>query len=138
MALSENALRFMKYAYWGIAVAAHLFLCYILFKLERPMTSVIWFFLGLILIYVFYFVYFPPGDPGTQWPPYIRGCPDYLTMLAPGKCVDYVGLGSRLQKADPTNPPDATDTKFVFDATGTPQQKFTRAQSYGLTWEGLD
>lgn len=138
MALSENALRLMKYAYWGIAIAAHLFVCYTLFKLERAITSVIWFFLGLILIYVFYFVYFPAGDPGSQWPPYIRACPDYLTMLAPGKCVDYVGLGTRLQKADPTNPPDATDTKYVFDATGTPQQKATRAQSYGLTWEGLD
>jgi len=86
-----------------------------------------------------YFVYFPSGDPSAQWPPYIRPCPDYLTQLIPGKCVDYVGIGSAvLKKSNQSNPPNPTDSTYVFDATGSASQKTDHANRYGLSWEGVN
>jgi hypothetical protein len=82
--------------------------------------------------------FFAPGDPGSQWPPYIKGCPDYLTMIGPNACVDFVGLNSpKLKKSDPKMPPAITDPNYVFSSAGSMQQKAAAAQAYGLSWEGI-
>lgn len=138
MALSANELRLAKWLYWIILIAAHLYICYMLFTTQRPIAAIIWLILGAMLIYIMYPYYFPPGGAGSQWPPYITACPDYLTVLAPNLCVDYVGLNSpRLKKSDPEVPPPPTDSTRVFNASGTLSQKAANAQSYGLTWEGV-
>jgi len=109
MALSKQTLYLAKCLYWILLTCAHL-----------------------------YPVYFPPGNPGSQWPPYIAACPDYLTMIAPNACVDYVGLhSSLLKKSDPANPPAPTDSTRVFNAGGSVSHKAARAQQYGLSWEGI-
>lgn len=138
MALSTSELRLAKWLYWIILLGAHLFLCYTLYKSERPIAAIIWLILGALLIYIMYPYYFPNSGAGSQWPPYITACPDYLTVLAPNLCVDYVGLNSpRLQKSNPAAPPAPTDSTRVFNASGTIAQKAANAQSYGLTWEGV-
>lgn len=139
MALSKNTLRLAKILYWVFTVAIHLAITYMLFTSNRAIAGILWLVLGLLLIYIIYPYYFPPGDAGSQWPPYIAGCPDYLTMIAPNLCVDYVGLGSpRLQQSDPTlSPPAPSDTAHVFNASGSVHEKAQKAQQYGLTWEGI-
>jgi hypothetical protein len=139
MAFSARTLKFMKVLYWVLMTAIHLFICYLLFTNDRSITGVIWLILGFILIYVMYWVYFPPGNPGSQWPPYLTACPDYLTLLAPNACVDFVGLGSpQLRKSDPANPPSPSDSAYVFNPSGTIEQKAARAQQYGLSWDGIN
>jgi hypothetical protein len=139
MALSKNALRITKILYWVFTIAIHLFITYTLFVTDRAIAGILWLVLGLLLIYIVYPFYFPPGDAVSHWPPYIAGCPDYLTSIGPNLCVDYVGLGSpRLQRSDPTlSPPPASDTAHVFNAAGSVHEKAQKAQQYGLTWEGI-
>jgi len=139
MAVSEATLKLLKSLYWIGLTFAHLFIVYLLLVSDRSITAIIWLIVGFILIYVMYWVYFPAGDPAATWPPYIRSCPDYLTTLEPGKCVDYVGVGSPiLKKSNPANPPSPSDPNFVFDATGNHQQKADKANRYGLSWEGIN
>jgi hypothetical protein len=87
------------------------------------------------MIFIFYFYYFPWGDPGTTWPPYIAPCPDYLTNVGNSQCVDYVGLHTKLKKTAPGVIP--TDPNNIFNSSGTLSQKAANAQLYGLTWEGV-
>ena len=78
------------------------------------------------------------GDPESKWPPYISSCPDYLTKLDETHCIDLVGLKSRLLvRSDPNNLPAVTDVSAVFDASGSTSVKASRAQQYGLSWEGI-
>jgi hypothetical protein len=138
MALSTQAIKLMKYLYWIVLTAAHLYMTYLLFVSNRAVTGVMWLIAGFFLIFIMYPYYFPLGDPGSQWPPYISACPDYLTRIAPNACVDYVGLNSNLlKKADPALPPALTDSTKVFDAGGSAAMKAARAQQYGLSWEGI-
>jgi hypothetical protein len=142
MALSTNALKLMKALYWILLSLVQLYICYLLFTTNRAIAGILWLILGFIIIYVVYPYYFPPGDPGSHWPPYITACPDYLTMIsgADGRplCVDYVGLNSPLlKKSDPALPPAAGDSAHVFDPSGTVAQKAAKAQQYGLSWEGV-
>jgi len=138
MALSKQTLYLAKCLYWILLTCAHLYICYILFVSNRAIAGILWLILGFILIGIMYPVYFPPGNPGSQWPPYIAACPDYLTMIAPNACVDYVGLhSSLLKKSDPANPPAPTDSTRVFNAGGSVSHKAARAQQYGLCWEGI-
>jgi hypothetical protein len=108
---------------------------------ERVITCVLWFLFGLILIFVMYFVYFPAGEDDFSWPPYISTCPDYLTVVSPTACMDFVGIHSPiLKKADPTNLPAPTSSdssKYVFNPSGNATEKARKAQQYGLTWEGI-
>jgi hypothetical protein len=129
---------YAKWLYWIVLLGAQLYISYLLFTNSRPIAGVIWLVVGIVLIWAFYPIYFPPGGPGSKWPPYVSACPDYLTQIGPNSCVDYVGLNSPvLQKADPTNPPQPTDTKHIFDSSGTMSQKAAKAQQYGLSWEGV-
>jgi hypothetical protein len=138
MATSTTALQVYKTVYWLLFTAIHIAITYTLFKMDRGIAAVIWMVIGFMLIFAMYSVYFPAGDPGSQWPPYVSGCPDYLTKLAPNACVDFVGLGSpQLKKSDPANPPGPADKEYIFDPSGTVAQKAARAQQYGLTWEGV-
>ena len=138
MAISGRALTLMKWLYWIIFGFAHLYVCYLLFQTDRSITGILWLILGSMLIYVMYNVYFPAGDPESHWPPYVSSCPDYLTLIAPNACVDYVGLGSRnLRMADPKNPPAVTDMQYVFNSSGSLAEKAKRATQYGLGWEGI-
>lgn len=138
MALSKQTLILTKWLYWIGLSLVQLYVVYMLFKTGRSLAAIIWLIFGFILIYLFYPVYFPRGDPGSHWPPYISACPDYLTRLAPDACVDYVGLNSPLlRRADPANPPAITDSQYVFNSAGTVSQKAARAQQYGLSWEGI-
>jgi len=139
MALSKNTLRLFKWLYWILLLLAHIYVVYIMFVTSRPILAILWMITGLIMIFVFYFYYFPWGDPGMKWPPYITPCPDYLTSIGGNKCVDYVGLHSPLlKKSDPKlPPPPPTDTKHVFDASGSMSEKANKAQQYGLSWEGV-
>jgi hypothetical protein len=138
MALGKNELRLAKWIYWIGLSAIHLYACYLLFMNNRAIAGVLWLVLGFLLIYIMYPVFFPMGDPGAQWPPYISACPDYLSVIAPNACADFVGLNSPLlKKSDPAFPPAVSDTTRVFDATGTVAQKAAKAQQYGLSWEGV-
>jgi hypothetical protein len=141
MAVSKNTLSLLKSLYWVILVFAHLWLCYKLFTTDHAITGVLWLILGFILIYIMYFFYFPPGDPGSSWPPYISTCPDYLTSVNPSVCMDFVGLNSpHLKQADPAHmpqPSDANYSQYVFDPRGSKADKTHKAQQYGLTWDGL-
>jgi hypothetical protein len=93
------------------------------------------------LAYIVYPYYFPPGTGAGQWPPYITACPDYLTLVSGTSCMDFVGLGSPLlKKADRTQLPLPTNSdyaQYVFDNAGTAAQKASRAQQYGLSWQGV-
>ena len=126
-----------KVLYWLVLTAAHLYACYLLFTTGRQIAGILWLFFGFFLIFVMYYVYFPPGSDSVAWPPYISACPDYLTVIAPNKCADFVGLNSLLKKSDPTLPPSPTDPARIFDTTGTKAEKTARALQYGLTWSGL-
>lgn len=138
MALGKNELRLAKWLYWILLSAGHLFLCYLLFTNNRAIAGVMWLVLGFLLIYIMYPVFFPLGDPSAQWPPYITACPDYLTLIAPNACADFVGLNSPLlKKSDPALPPAVSDTTRVFDSSGTVAQKAAKTQQYGLSWEGV-
>ena len=141
MALSRNTLTLMKWLYWIFTVAVHLYLCYLLFVSDRAIAGILWLISGFLLIYIMYYVYFPAGDPGSTWPPYIRPCPDYLTQITPTACMDLVGLhSSKLKKADPDNLPKPTDpdySSYAFNPTGNMSQKTARANQYGLSWEGV-
>ena len=138
MAISTRTITLFKWLYWIILTCVHLYICYILFATNRAIAGIIWLILGFMLIFLLYPVYFPMGDPGSKWPPYVRACPDYLTMIAPNACVDYVGLNSaKLQKSDPAHPPIITDATKVFNASGDVGEKAAKAQSYGLSWEGV-
>ena len=138
MAFSTRTLVLLKWLYWILLTLVHLYVCYLLFATNRAVAGILWLIFGFMLIFILYPVYFPPGDPGSHWPPYITACPDYLTRIAPNKCVDYVGLNSHLlKKSDPALPPALTDSTKVFDASGSTSQKAARAQQYGLSWEGI-
>jgi hypothetical protein len=137
MAVSNPSRQVYKTIYWLFFVAIHIWITYTLYKMDRAIAAVSWFFIGFLLIYTMYGVYFPAGDTGA-WPPYVSGCPDYLTKLAPNACVDFVGLGSpQLMKSDPANPPGPKDKEYIFDPSGSVSEKAARAQQYGLTWEGV-
>jgi hypothetical protein len=139
MAFSKTTLTLFKWLYWVLGLAVHLYICYMLFTKGRAITGILYGILGLMLLWLMYPVYFPPGDPGSQWPPYIRSCPDYLTQLYPDGCVDYGHLNSPLLKpSDPANPPKRGDSQFVFDSSGSVKQKAARAQQFGLSWEGIN
>ena len=138
MALGKNEIRLAKWLYWIILLAAHLYVCYLLFTNNRPIAAIIWLILGFLLIYIMYPYYFPDNGNGRSWPPYIAACPDYLTLVGPNACVDFVGLNTPLlKKSEYDLPPALTDTTRVFDSTGTIQQKAAKAQQYGLSWEGI-
>ena len=138
MALGQNEVRLAKWLYWIILSAAHLYVCYMLFTTGRAIAGVMWLILGFMLIYIMYPYYFPDSGKGRSWPPYVSACPDYLTLIGPNACVDFVGLNTPLlKKSDVSLPPAITDTSRVFNATGTIQQKAAKAQQYGLSWEGV-
>jgi hypothetical protein len=145
MPISKKTLRLLKWVYWIVAIFCHLYLCYQLFVLDRPITGVVWLILGLVLLLVMYIYYFPPGDSGSSWPPYITTCPDYLTAVTQTNgsvlCLDYVGLNNPgIKKSNPASPPQPTDsdyTQHIFNPEGTVSQKIAAAQSRGLTWQGL-
>ena len=131
----------MKSLYWIVGIFMHLYLCYILFTTDRAITGVLWLVLGLVLLFIMFFYFFPAGDASSSWPPYVTSCPDYLTKMSPTACLDFVGLNSQyIKKADPENPPnpaDSTYSQYAFDPSGTADQKIANARSKGLTWEGL-
>jgi hypothetical protein len=128
----------LKVLYWVVLTAAHLFVCYLLLKSDRQIAGILWLFFGFFIIFVMYYVYFPLDGEGASWPPYISACPDYLTMIAPNKCADFVGLNSYLlKKSNPALPPSPTDSSRIFDSSGTKSEKAARALQYGLTWSGL-
>jgi hypothetical protein len=138
MTVSKNMLTMFKVLYWVVLTLAHLFLCYILLSTNRVIAGILWLVSGFILIFIMYYIYFPAGNPSATWPPYISSCPDYLTMIAPHKCVDFVGLNSPLLKrSDPKLRPSPTDTTRVFDSSGTTPDRASRALQYGLTWSGI-
>ena len=138
MALGKEELKLAKALYWILLSAVHLYVCYLLFMNDRAIAGVLWLVFGFLMIYVMYPVYFPNGGAGTRWPPYVTTCPDYLTLIAPNACADFVGLGSPLlTKSDPARPPAPTDSSRVFNAAGTVAEKAARAQQYGLSWEGI-
>ena len=137
MAISSRTLKVLKALYWLVCVAVHLVVVLKLFQIQHVIAGAIWLVAGLVLIYVFYGYFFPKDGEDGKWPPFIRPCPDYLTQIAPGKCVDYVGMGGQLKKSDPQHPPAVTNSEYVFDAMGTMAQKAQNAKSYGLSWEGI-
>ena len=137
MATSTTTLKLLKSLYWIITVGIHLYICYILFSIGHAIAGILWLILGLMIIYLVYPVYFPAGDPGSQWPPYITACPDYLTLASNGSCYDFVGLNTKLQYTDPSISPLPTDPAHAFNPAGSPQQKANAAQTMGLTWEGI-
>jgi hypothetical protein len=144
MALSKQTLVLAKWMYWIILTCAHLYLCYILFVTNRAIAGILWLILGFIMIFIMYWVYFPIGNPGSQWPPYIAACPDYLTLLTPTACVDFSGLkaSTRLKSSSRTNPPDPSwsdYSSYVFDPTkqSANMSLAQHAQQYNLTWEGI-
>lgn len=138
MANSKTTLRLMKALYWIGMTLVHLYLCYLAFITNRVILGILWLVAGFILIFLFYFYYFTADGSESDWPPYIAGCPDYLTMVAPNQCVDFVGLNTTLRKStDPRNPPLASDTQRSFNAGGNMAAKADNAQRYGLTWEGV-
>jgi len=136
MAFSKNTLRLFKWLYWIILIMAHLYVVYIMFITDRSILAIAWLVIGFIMIFIFYFYYFPWGDPGTTWPPYIAPCPDYLTNIGQNQCVDYVGLHSpKLKKTAPGVIP--TDPNHIFNSSGSMAQKAANAQMYSLSWEGV-
>ena len=138
MAFSTRTLILLKWLYWILLTLVHLYICYILFASNKAIAGIMWLIFGFMLMFLLYPVYFPPGDPGSHWPPYVSACPDYLTMIGPNACVDYVGLNSHLlKKSDPAHPPVATDSSRVFDTSGSASVKASRVQQYGLSWEGI-
>jgi len=136
-AVSGRTLTFLKATYWVVFSVAQIYICYMLFKMGRPIAGFLWLLVGFAILFVMYAVFFPFGDPEAKWPPYISSCPDYLTVLAPNYCVDYVGLHSGLAKSDPALPPTTSDGTRAFDASGSTADKAAKAQQYGLTWEGV-
>jgi len=139
MAFSKRTLKLFKWLYWIFLILVQLYITYIFFASDRIILGCLWLVTGFILIFVFYFYYFPLGDPGSSWPPYITPCPDYMTQIAPGKCVDYVGLHApSIKKSDPSlPPPPLNDASHVFDGSGSMSQKAVAAQQNGLSWEGV-
>ena len=141
MAFSRSTLTLLKWLYWIFTIAIHLYLCYILFVSDRAIAGILWLITGFLLIYIMYYVYFPAGDPGSTWPPYIRPCPDYLTQVTPTACMDFVGLHSpKLKQANPDMLPQPTDPdygQYAFDPRGNMSQKAAKTNQYGLTWEGV-
>lgn len=89
---------------------------------------------------------------GTQWPPVINVCPDFLSLytLTPSGaaaakkvCIDTIGVsknGSLKVWSDPTQ----TDSSYFFDPTPTVATGSTlvatlcdQCTAKGITWEGI-
>ena len=140
MAVSKKAIQFAEWIYWIGSVIAVLSISVALFKTQRPIAAMVWSIAGLMMVYIFYAIFFPASTKAETWPPYISSCPDYLTLLRPNQCVDFVGLNSPLLiKSDPAHPPPASaGSKVIFDSSGSSAQKTARAQQYGLSWEGIN
>ena len=143
MPYSKKTLRMAKWAYWIVGLFIHLWVCYTLFTINHAITAIIWLILGLVLLVIMYMYYFSPSDANSNWPPYITVCPDYLTSVSQGGtdvCFDFVGLNSKLLKADPKHLPQPSDgnySKYAFNPSGTVAQKIANAQANSLTWQGL-
>jgi len=138
MAFSTRVLILLKWLYWIVLTCVHLYICYILFATSRAIAGILWLIFGFVILFLMYPYFFPPGDPGSHWPPYITACPDYLTKIGPNACADFVGLNSPLlKKSDPAHPPALTDSSKVFDPSGSASDKAAKAQQYGLSWEGI-
>jgi hypothetical protein len=138
MALSNRTLQLAKYCYWILLTIAHLYICYILFVTDRVIAGVLWLVMGFLMIAVFFPVFFPPGNPGARWPPYISPCPDYMTQIAPGVCADFVGLNSAIKKSDPKNPPVGGDATRVFTTEKDMQRNAINATNAVLSWQGVN
>jgi hypothetical protein len=128
---------------------------YYFYKGGSTVTSGIY-ALGSLIIAVFFGTrwFLPSGisaSAGSQWPPVINVCPDFLTLynmklpsgVSKNVCIDTIGVSTNggLQV---WKDPSQTDPKFYFDPTPTPVAPATltstlcdQCTTQGLSWEGI-
>lgn len=137
----------------GIAIGGP----YMLVQQERTLGAFL-FFVGAVLIFVFYGLRWFQGDSlkmgpfkVTQWPPVINTCPDFLTLTKVGSgtsatrvCVDLIGVSrGGLMKVTNLQDVDVNATNKIFrlfdDLTGVARQNALcqECKDKGVTWEGV-
>ncbi len=131
-----------------------------LYTSGRFLTTLL-FFVGAILIFVFYGMRWFEGASALQktvaWPPVVNQCPDYLTyytrIRADGTrqktCIDTLGVSKKSDVLQPwgnntMGPSNPANDAFYFNldvkAAGDTERKTALCQAAiqaGVTWEGI-
>ena len=148
----EKLYKFSKVLYWVIGLGIVVALCYYLYNvLQRPITSILLFMGGFMLVYFYWIKWFKLPEVSPNWPPTINPCPDYLTLVLindpanPGTqkpiCKDYVGISSNglLQKSAPGST-GITDPNSYIDVSAVKtnlEGVCEDVRRKGLTWMGV-
>ena len=147
---ASSSITLYKLLFWVIALLLNGALSYILFSMNRQISSVLVFLALLFMTYFYYVKLFIVNK--QQWPPITTMCPDYLTLIrTPASngnpesltCVDFVGVSSNggLQKCNPSDVQACkTNALQHFDpvaAGETPSNVQDRLLSAGLIWSSV-
>jgi hypothetical protein len=141
-----------KYAYWILGLILIGGISYVFYeRLDRQITSVLFFLAGVIMLYFYYVKWFIIPENKPDWSPYPTPCPDYLTVMSDGaatpggpyKCYDFVGVSRRpdgLKKSDPRTF-DSTKNNpqyyFMIDPKENKESLKQRVLAHGLSWNSL-
>lgn len=141
-----------KYAYWILGLILISGISYVLYeRLDRQITSVLFFLAGVILLYFYYVKWFVIPEQKPAWSPYATPCPDYLTVTSnnanipgePYKCYDFVGVSRRpdgLKKSSAhTFDTTQNDPRYYFnvDPREDKESLQQRVLAQGLSWNSL-
>jgi hypothetical protein len=145
--------RFSKYLYWILGIILIGGLSYFFYNnLQRQIAGVLFFMVGVIILYFYYVKWFVVPETKPGWSSYSTPCPDYLTVLAdakgnapgtPYKCFDFVGISRRpdgLKKADPRMiNVQKNNPQFYFQVNPNENRESLRQRvlARGLTWNSL-
>ncbi len=141
--------KWKKWLYWGIGILIVLAISYYLNASGRPVSSVLIFLGGLLILYYYWVKWFELMDP-SSWQVPKTICPDYLTLINPGdgktqgaQCADFIGVSANgmLTKADISSP-NAIPRSAIFTippkAQGVdPSVICAEVQDKGLVWTGV-
>lgn len=155
--------RVARYVYWTFGILLLMGTTYFIYNvLERPVAGVL-VFIGMVLALYFYYTKWFIMSQSVRWPPYQTPCPDYLTMVVPGKdpigaaitggmaasptqykCVDFVGVSTTgtLKRSSPGSVnTQMNDPQYTLTIDPAQLQNGTSVRSlidsHGLSWTSL-
>jgi hypothetical protein len=131
------------YLYWFLGLVAALGIAYVLYKMNFQIAAVLVFLGAVIALFYYYVKWFQIPSNTATWPPTTTPCPDFLTLVSPGVCMDFVGVSSngRLKKSNPTRSAEqGSDPQYAFKidtSKGATTDLCQKASEYGLTWSSI-
>jgi len=159
MAFSPATMKVLENVYWFVCTLILGALCYIIWKQQKQIESVLILIIGGSAIFYYWIKWFKVKSTSEDWPPVINPCPDYLTLVSPDAiggseavCMDFVGVSTQpniFKKAKAQQIPQVGDADFDLFAfrvmksssTDSPEEYNKKVclqvQSKGLTWAGI-